>query len=252
MAANLHDLAVRSLRAAAIAADSETCAKESSGPRHAAALRALWEELISGRAVVAENFCHLERCFLVTTGRRDPSARTGLTPRNIEILEHALLAPMQKTAAHDLGLSQSAVAFGAARCLRAMGLDCTASSAPTLVVAAAHAYHQVGSLAAGRTSRFAHDGSSYGTWSMPRPEPVDGELSDAERDIVRHIVERRSNREIAELRATSQRTVANQLARVLVKLGADGRLGVVQRLLRSRNLPGDDAQSELRKSLATG
>jgi len=138
---------------------------------------------------------------------------------------------MQKNVAHELGITQSAVAFAASRCLRAMGLDCTASTSPALLVAAVKAYHQQGAQPVARASTFLHAGQPHRVYSIRRPEPRHDSLSLAEREIVRLIIERRTNQEIARLRATSERTVANQLSRILAKLGVDGRLGVVQELV---------------------
>jgi DNA-binding CsgD family transcriptional regulator len=249
MAVNLEESVAGSLRGAAMAADIGSA--EDDGARQCSPLGAVWEELATGSALIVDSFCCPERCFLVTKARGSDAVPPVLSPRNLEILRHALLAPMQKTAAHELGITQSAVAFAAARCLRGMGLDCTASTAPTLIVAAAQAYQRDGQPPA-RNTLFEHGGCVYRVCSMRRPEPASGNLSVAERDIVRHIVERRSNQEIARLRATSQRTVANQLSRVLAKLGVDGRLGVVQRLLQGPDRPERGVKSALRASLAAG
>jgi DNA-binding CsgD family transcriptional regulator len=56
-------------------------------------------------------------------------------------------------------------------------------------------------------------------------------LSDAERSVVRLVLERRSNAEIARIRTTSARTVANQLSMVLHKLKVNGRSGILCRLI---------------------
>lgn len=52
-------------------------------------------------------------------------------------------------------------------------------------------------------------------------------LTPAEREVARLALRGLSNREIAEQRATSPRTVAVQLARVYAKLGAGSRAGLV-------------------------
>lgn len=48
-------------------------------------------------------------------------------------------------------------------------------------------------------------------------------LTSAEKEIVVHVLEGRSNAEIARARGTSARTVANQLAAVFRKLGVQSR-----------------------------
>ncbi len=59
--------------------------------------------------------------------------------------------------------------------------------------------------------------------------PKEEGLTDAERAILELVVRGRSNREIAELRATSIRTVANQVATLLRKLGASSRYELLSR-----------------------
>jgi DNA-binding CsgD family transcriptional regulator len=49
------------------------------------------------------------------------------------------------------------------------------------------------------------------------------ELTDAEREVVRGVVEGKSDAAIAESRGTSARTVANQLRRVFTKLSVHSR-----------------------------
>lgn len=71
--------------------------------------------------------------------------------------------------------------------------------------------------------------------SFPAPdEPVDmlAGLSDAEREVARLAAGGRTNTEIAEARGTSPRTVANQMAAVLHKLGVDSRRALMVRYVR--------------------
>jgi DNA-binding CsgD family transcriptional regulator len=56
-------------------------------------------------------------------------------------------------------------------------------------------------------------------------------LSDAEAAVVRELIAGRTHAEISDRRATSPRTVANQLATVFRKFGVSGRLAVVQQLV---------------------
>lgn len=231
MAANLQDFVTESLRTAALAADTGNTHDRGDREPRVVPLASVWHDLGTSRALVVDSFCRPERCYLVTRSRAPITPVRGITARNLQILTLALLARMQKNVALDLGITQSAVAFAASRCLRAMGLDCTASTAPALLVAAVQAYHQEGAQPLARAATFVHGGFDHHVFSIRRPEPRGEGLSDAERDIVRLIIERRTNLEIAQLRATSKRTVANQLSRILAKLGVDGRLGVVQQMI---------------------
>ena len=65
--------------------------------------------------------------------------------------------------------------------------------------------------------------------------PVDGEVAEltaAEREVVRLVLEGCSNREIAKRRRASVKTIANQLAAVYQKLGISSRFELAARLRR--------------------
>lgn len=59
------------------------------------------------------------------------------------------------------------------------------------------------------------------------------ELTPAELEVARLLLEGHSNAEIARLRRTAQRTVANQIARIFEKLGVGSRAELLASLLRS-------------------
>jgi DNA-binding CsgD family transcriptional regulator len=67
------------------------------------------------------------------------------------------------------------------------------------------------------------------SWPSPSTEPVDDELTPAERDVLSLVVSGASNAAIARHRGTSVRTVANQMARLLTKLNAGSRYELIQR-----------------------
>jgi DNA-binding CsgD family transcriptional regulator len=60
-------------------------------------------------------------------------------------------------------------------------------------------------------------------------------LSKSEQDVVRSVLDGRSNDEIARLRGTSARTVANLLARAFKKLGVGSRAELAAALLGGSN-----------------
>jgi DNA-binding CsgD family transcriptional regulator len=77
------------------------------------------------------------------------------------------------------------------------------------------------------------DGKSYWVVSVQRPDlsfPVP--LSRAEAAVVQGLVAGRSHAQISGLRATSRRTVANQLATAFRKFGVSGRGAVVHQLIQ--------------------
>jgi DNA-binding NarL/FixJ family response regulator len=65
-------------------------------------------------------------------------------------------------------------------------------------------------------------------WDTDAAPPVPA-LTTAEAAVLRELVAGRSNAEIAKLRSTSARTIANQVAALLRKLGATSRYELIQR-----------------------
>jgi DNA-binding CsgD family transcriptional regulator len=127
----------------------------------------------------------------------------------------------------------STVATGMQECLRSMGLPHRASSPPVLLMMAARAAERTDlAPTLGRLTRIkAHD-EKYWLVSVERPDlefPVP--LSVAEASVVRELVSGHSHAEISEHRATSPRTVANQLASAFKKFGVSGRGAILQRLI---------------------
>ncbi len=64
-------------------------------------------------------------------------------------------------------------------------------------------------------------------WEPPSPTQA---LSAAEREVLDLVVQGKSNAEIARARGTSVRTVANQVASMLKKLGAGSRFELIGRI----------------------
>jgi len=75
---------------------------------------------------------------------------------------------------------------------------------------------------------FEHGQQRFAVLSFPAGDvPADAPLTPAERVVAAAIVQGLSNEEIARLRKTSPRTVANQVAAVFRKLGARSRAELV-------------------------
>ena len=81
--------------------------------------------------------------------------------------------------------------------------------------------------------------SEYAILSAPLPGfgEAGEELSPAELDVARRILDGRSNAEIAAERATSARTVANQLASIYRKLGVGSRAELAATWARRNRRP---------------
>lgn len=78
------------------------------------------------------------------------------------------------------------------------------------------------------------------------------ELTDAERDIAARILRGESNRDIAERRGTSVRTVANQIAGLYHKLGIASRAELAALAIRKDEAPHTDASAELAEEVFRG
>jgi len=144
------------------------------------------------------------------------------------------LGEAPKAVAFELRMGLSSVAAAIQDCLLGMGIPGRLSQASVLLTMAACAAHQPEhSPTLGRLSRVEANGEAYWVVSVIRPDlnfPVP--LSHAEAAVVRELVAGRSHAQISSLRATSPRTVANQLATVFRKLGVSGRGAVVHKLIQ--------------------
>jgi len=193
----------------------------------------VWRRLEQAAAIVVDHFNWDQRCYLVL--RREPArARTTvLGARNLEIFRRILLGEPQKVLALELGLAASSVALVARQCAGAMGMQVSATRLPTVVIMAAHTSMRGSSVTAKSSSLVVHD-ACYEMLSVERLAPsARFSLSAAERNVVDLLVDRHSNAEIARIRRTSTRTVANQLTNVLHKLRARGRSEVLLRLIEN-------------------
>jgi DNA-binding CsgD family transcriptional regulator len=74
------------------------------------------------------------------------------------------------------------------------------------------------------------------SYALPDTDEALHALSPAERQVCRLAIEGRSNREIAEIRGTRVRTVANQMASILDKLGVTSRRELAARFTRAVRL----------------
>lgn len=192
----------------------------------------LWTELCAGRFRVASSFFNDSSCFLALKSEGNPRPDRRLARRRLHVLEKVLLAGGQKPVAAELGLAPSTVAIIAGKCLRAMGLDCGASRAPLPLALSVHALHGMTTLRSARLSTVCCEGNTYTVVSTPRPErSLGSELSPAEFAVTQLLVEGKSHAEIAAVRQTSVRTVANQLAAAFHKLGVSGRSELICRLI---------------------
>lgn len=85
-----------------------------------------------------------------------------------------------------------------------------------------------------RGKRFWVDGQEFAVLVLPRgaPAPDLAKLTAAERAVAQEVARGFSNEEIATLRGSSPRTVANQMQAIFRKLGVGSRIELARRLAR--------------------
>lgn len=209
---------------------AELGASERAGSACLAAPAWLWLGLTRGVIEVVDHFNAEDCSHVVVRARRAPTPRAGLTPRNIEILRRLVRGEAQKTVALELGLAPSTVASHAASCLTAMGFRCRTQSVPLLLAISLRATEQ---RVSGPTLRGTSLRNAWGVCTVLSASAITcglgNELSQAERAVVSSVLDGCSNDEIARVRGTSERTVANQLGSAFQKLGVGCRSGLIWR-----------------------
>jgi DNA-binding NarL/FixJ family response regulator len=97
-----------------------------------------------------------------------------------------------------------------------------------------------------RAFRFEHHGEDLYVLSAPIDSPCAASLTRAELEVARAMVCGATNREIAQMRGTSPRTVANQVASILRRLGAKSRVDAALKLAIADPQATAPASSKLR------
>jgi DNA-binding NarL/FixJ family response regulator len=151
--------------------------------------------------------------------------------RRLGILEAVLSGALQKRVAIELALAPSTIALNARMGLDFMGLRCRPSRAHPLLMLAATAARAQESSIDGAVSFVARGNEQLRVIAIPRPElALASSLPPAEFAVIRSLLEGAGHDEIAQLRGTSTRTIANQIAAVFRRLKVSGRGELVIRL----------------------
>lgn len=207
-----------------------------------AGLDLLWRELASGKVRVVDAFSDDARFYLVT----GPSL-TRLNPRTIAYCEAVLAGVRAKQVAIEAGVGVSSLALS--DCLKELGLGHSSkiSKVPPLLVMAAMAHRQNLHVEC-RRSTLSLDSLQYTVTSATRPERRLGQsLTRSEHEVVRLLVEGKAYQEVATLRRTTERTVANQLASAFRKLNVSGRIELLGKAL-ARSEPGSPRAKDSKSS----
>ncbi|MES1179175.1 MAG: helix-turn-helix transcriptional regulator [Myxococcales bacterium] len=195
-------------------------------------LAQLWHALCAGTWRFQEVFDSDSRCYAVIEPARAAKARP-LRDRCLDILGRLLTGQSHKEVAFDLEVARSTVASAAQQGLLTMGLKRQGSRAPMLLAMAANAAlrpRRVPVLA--RCTRVGTDEGGSLLVSVERPDALlPAQLSLAEASVLRLLLSGATHAQIARQRATSCRTVANQLASTFRKLGVSGRGALTAHLI---------------------
>jgi DNA-binding NarL/FixJ family response regulator len=187
----------------------------------------LWAALTAGIYQVVSAFSTDERFGVMVRAVR-AAADQNDTSRKLTVLKCLLRGEPQKLPAAELGLTVSTIALDAKKCLSFMGFACTASRIPPLLFMAANA--RVSSEAVDARVFCASDGCRV--FSAARLDRrLSALMAPAECAVARLLVEGKSHAEIATVRGTSRRTVANQIAAVFRRTHVSGRCQLIHWLI---------------------
>jgi DNA-binding NarL/FixJ family response regulator len=197
-------------------------ARTTEGRRDPDAAMNSWEGLVDGRWSLVDRFDNDGKRFVVAV-RNDPEHPDprGLTTREREIAEFVGLGRSTKEIAYILGVSLSAVTNLTARAQDKLGLTSRAELAAFFAPCGFRA----------KLAEVAISGETllFGSFPLINERRVET-LTDAERQIVAHLVAGSTNSDIARRRHTSENTVANQVHAIFLKLGVHSRAELASRL----------------------
>jgi DNA-binding CsgD family transcriptional regulator len=162
-----------------------------------------------------------------------PVIARALSRSQRELLRRLFAGEQQKAVALELGISTAAITQRLQRSARQLGARGIWAQWPLFLLVSGAAFHATPQIdVRARITRALRDGRERAICSFDRPDqelPLD--LSVAEREVARHVVEGASPLEIAARRGTSARTVRNQISAVFAKLGVSGRVELVRLLV---------------------
>lgn len=197
----------------------------------ASELFGVWPALLAGKQRIVASGSTAHHHYLRLAPVAGPGASGPVDEVQRGRIERVLLGDPQKAVACETGCSVSTVATQVSTWLRAWGLEHGSSRVPALLVWLLHALRGGSSLAL-----WLERGSELGDGLAVRTARVEltlvRDLSPSELAVAVAMVEGKTHLQIAAERATSLRTVANQVATVYRKLGVSGRLELLAYLAR--------------------
>jgi DNA-binding CsgD family transcriptional regulator len=140
----------------------------------------------------------------------------------------------QKQIAFELGISLSTVNVCLHGMLRKLEVKCTEHLVLLARAIGGLSEAQLVAMSEHGARAEAADDTSDLDFRVAVDAAAMGQLTAAEEQVALHVLEGRSNADIARIRGRSERTVANQVAAVFRKLGTSGRVELVRRLVGAR------------------
>ena len=181
-----------------------------------------WEGLVDGRWSLVDRFDSDGRRFVVAI-KNDPihADPRGLTARERQVAEFVGLGQSTKEISYSLGVSHSAVTNCTARAIYKLGLTSLADLA---------AFFSPSGLRT-KLAEVSLQGEKLllGASSLINEDRIKG-LTEAERDVLAHLIAGSTNSDIAQRRDTSEYTVANQVKAIFRKLEVTSRTELASRL----------------------
>ncbi len=185
-----------------------------------------WTGLVDGRWSLVDRFDTDGRRFIVAV-KNDPAHPhpRGLTMGEREVSEFVGLGRSTKEIAYILGVSLSAVTNMTARAQAKLGLSSRTELAAFFAPAGLRA----------KLAEVAVSGEQLlvGAYPLVDKRKVE-KLTDAEREVLAHLVTGSTNSDIAHRRCTSENTVANQVHSIYTKLGVRSRAELAARLHKDK------------------
>ncbi len=190
--------------------------------------REIWQDLVNGRCKIVASFATLERAYLAVA--RTETRRARVTGRSLEILERVLIGTSAKVVAIELGLAHSTISGSLRHSLETLGLTDPPSRVPLGLAMLVRAARDQDAGGMQQNRGLICHGVACDILSAPLRslEPL---LSPAVRDVAYLHAQGNSHAQIAARRRTSERTVANQLAKAFHRLGISGRAGLLGYLI---------------------
>ena len=197
-------------------------ARSAAGRRDSDAAMGAWEGLVSGRWTLVDRFDSDRRRFVVAV-RNDPRFPDprGLSLRERQVAEFAGLGRSAKEIAYLLGVSAASVENSLRRAQAKLGLgsrlELTEFFSPQGIRA--------------NLARVALAGDTLLIGATPRLDETKlAGLTSAQREVVALLIAGSTNHDIAQRRATSPNTVANQVQAIFRTFGARSRGELLARL----------------------